>query len=275
MPMLRCEISQSLFDALTEKQRETGEPIASIVTDALADALQVDHATLFQVSAAGALVAGVTRGTITVGELAGHGDFGLGTFDDFDGEMVVVDGTIYQMTKDGVSIAPDDGRVPFAVITHFVPETDTGLAEISAFDDLTDQLDALRTTDNEFFAVRLDGRFDHVKTRVVCRSDGPTTLVDAAAHQAESELEDVDGVVVGFWSPEYTSAVTVPGWHLHFLTGDRLAGGHLLTCLGTDVRVRTQHLSDFRVALPETETFLRADLGQDPSEALRRAERDG
>lgn len=274
MPALRCEISQSLFDAIEERTGRTGESVDHVVMDALSDALQLDHATLFQISTAGALVAGVSRGVVTVAELRAHGDFGLGTFADFDGEMVVSDGVVYQVTQDGVRIADNDAIVPFAVVTHFMPESSTTLAAVAAFDDLVEQLDELRVTSNEFFAVRIEGRFAHVKTRAVCKTDGPASLVDVAAAQATFELDDVEGVIVGFWTPEYLTSVAVTGWHLHFLTADASAGGHLLAIRAENLTAQTQPLADFRMALPETPAFLAADLSRDVSSEIATAEAD-
>jgi acetolactate decarboxylase len=259
---------------LAARRTQTGETTDHIVMSALADALQVEHSTLFQISTTGALIEGVTQGAITVGELLRHGDLGLGTFADFDGEMVVVDGAAYQVTRDGVSAAADETPVPYAVVTHFLPEKTTDFATVASFDDLTGRLDALRTTGNEFFAVRLDGSFDHVKTRAVCKSDESASLVDAASRQAKFEFRGVEGVIVGFWTPEYAKSVNVAGWHLHFLTDDRRGGGHLLACGGSALRVQVQHLSDFRMAIPETAAFLKADLTRDASRALDWAEKD-
>jgi acetolactate decarboxylase len=68
-------------------------------------------------------------------------------------------------------------------------------------------------------------------------------------------------------------ALGVPGYHLHFLTSDRRAGGHLLRCAARRVLVQIQHECDFRVSLPENAQFLRADLTRDPSAELDRVER--
>jgi len=274
MPTLNCEISQSLLDALATRSRQTGETIDRIVISVLGDALQIKHATLFQISTAGALVEGVTQGAITVGELARHGDFGLGTFADFNGEMVVVDGTTYQVTRDGVKVAGNDAVVPFAVVTRFMPENGIDLETVVSFDDLTGRLDALRSTGNQFFAVRIDGRFDRVKTRAVCKVEGSASLVDAASSQVEFEFRDVAGILVGFWTPEYAKSVNIAGWHLHFLTADRRGGGHLLDCRATGLHAQVQHLSDFHMAIPETAAFLKADLTRDRSDELTKAEKD-
>ena len=274
MARLICDVPQSLLDALAAQKARTGESVDHIVTTALADAFQVEHATLFQISTTAALVEGVTRGAITVSQLSRHGDFGLGTFAEFDGEMVMLEGTVYQVTRCGVTVPGGDAQVPFAVVTHFLPESSAALGDITSFDDLVRDVDALRNTGNDFFAVRIDGRFDYVKTRAVGKSDGSASLVAAASAQAEFEFEGVEGVLVGFWAPIYAKALNVPGWHLHFLTADRSGGGHLLTCRARGLRAQVQHFSDFHLALPETAEFLRADLTRDTSRELDKAEKD-
>ena len=263
------------MEALETRRLQTGETVDHLVMRALADALQVDHATLFQVSTAGALIEGVTSGAVTVGELVLHGDLGLGTFADLDGEMVVLDGTIYRVRGDGiVSVADDADLVPFAVVTEFSPESRTHFDGIESLEDLLARLDALRNTNNQFFAVRLEGAIDVVKTRAVCKVDEEETLVQAAAQQAEFEFRGVEGVLVGFWAPEYAKSVNVSGWHLHFLTSDRSGGGHVLACRGASMWAEIQHLADFRMAIPETAAFLTADLSADTSAALDKAERE-
>ena len=127
MPRLDVEVYQSLLDALTTRCNETSESVRHFVSRVLSDALGLDHSTLFQVSTTGALVQGVYKGAVTVGELRKHGDFGLGTFEGLDGEMVVVDGRFYQVQSDGrITEPPDAAPVPFAVVTTFRPNTRSG-----------------------------------------------------------------------------------------------------------------------------------------------------
>jgi len=273
MPQLRCEISQSLMNALQTRARTTGEPVDHVVMRAIADHLEVPHATLFQVSTSGALVEGISQGVVTVGELKRHGDLGLGTFADLDGEMVVVDGRFWRVPGAGaVREAAASDLAPFAVVTSFHSERSIELARVVSIDDLLGQLDQLRTSNNLFFAVRMDGRFSHAHTRAVCKQAG-VRLVDAAAKQAEFKFHDIVGTIVGFWTPEYAKAVNIAGWHLHFLSEDRLGGGHVLDIAGIDLKAQVQHLDDFRMAIPESPEFLKADLRRDPSSALNKAEK--
>ena len=229
--------------------------------------------TLYQVSTAGALVEGIYQGAVRVGTLREHGDLGLGTFENLDGEMVVVDGRFFQVRADGsVRECDDDALSPFAVVTRFTPEAAVTLAHCPDLSHLTAQFDGLRDTDNLFFALRVDGHFDVIHTRAMCRTKEGVPLVQAAAVRPEFEFHEVSGTLVGFWTPEYAKALNVPGYHLHFVSADRQKGGHLLQCRGSNLRLQIQREGDFRVVLPETADFMKADLRRDPAADLAQAE---
>lgn len=97
-------------------------------------------------------------------------------------------------------------------------------------------------------------------------------MVAAAGQQREFHLNQVRGTLVGFWSPGYLQTILVPGYHLHFLSDDRQSGGHLLGCAGRNLRAQVRREADFRVSLPESSSFLQADLTRDPTEDLKHAE---
>lgn len=59
------------------------------------------HHTLFQTSTIEALLGGNYDGDVTFAELGARGDFGLGTLDALDGEMVALDGAFYQIKAGG------------------------------------------------------------------------------------------------------------------------------------------------------------------------------
>jgi acetolactate decarboxylase len=273
MPELNCEVSTGLWRLLQDRSHRTNEPIAHVVNKALADYFEIAHHTLYQVSTATALVEGIYQGAVRVETLRGHGDLGLGTFEDLDGEMVIVDGHFFQVRCDGSVREVDDAVLsPFAVITRFAPEPAVTLNQCPDLTHLTSRFDSLRHSDNVFFALRVDGRFDYVRTRAMCRTEEGVPLVQAAAVQPEFEFHDVKGTLVGFWSPEYAKTFNVPGYHLHFVSDDRTRGGHLLQCRGSDLRLQIQREGDYHIALPETEDFLKADLHRDPAADLAQAE---
>jgi acetolactate decarboxylase len=273
MPELNARVDEHVWDALHAHARRSGAPIDHLVNRALAEFLGVGHHTLYQVSTAGALVEGVYQGAVSVALLREHGDFGLGTFEDLDGEMVVLDGDVYRVTSDGaVHPVGDDVLTPFAVVTRLDGETATILEPVANLRALTDALDGMRPSSNVFFAVRVAGEFDRVHVRAACRTAPGVKLVEATAHQAEFELVGVAGTMVGFWSPPYASGFEVAGYHLHFITDDRTAGGHVLELSGAGLSARLQEEGDVHLALPDNAAFRGADLAHDPTGDLDRAE---
>lgn len=216
---------------------------------------------LYQTSLMSALIAGIYEGEATYGEIRKHGDFGLGTFNDLDGEMVGFDGTFYQLRSDG-SVRPvtGDEKTPFAVVTFFRPEQELDVAEQMTKSDLLAMIE--RVTDaNLFTAVRADGIFDEVHTRTVRRQPRPfPSLTEAAKHQAEKVFTNVEGTLAGFRSPTYAQGIGVAGFHLHFLQQDKHAGGHALDYRLRAGKVQICTVHDLRVELPTSAEFLRTNF---------------
>jgi acetolactate decarboxylase len=273
VPEISADVPASLKAALDEEVSRTGRPISSVVTAALAQYLEKPIHTVFQVSTSGALVAGVYDREVSVQTILEHGNFGLGTFANLDGEMVVIDGHAYQVHGSGVVLkaAPDAGA-PFAVVTWFDPDTDVTIAPVSSFKDLEARCDEYRRSGNIFYALRLDGRFKRVRTRAVNPPQPGTRLVEAANAQSEFTFGDIDGTLVGLWSPGFSSAFSVAGHHFHFLSADRQHGGHLLDVEADALRLKVEALTSFHLALPESEAFLKADLSKSTAEELAYAE---
>ena len=271
--MMLVPISKSLQSALEKLSKETGEPISQLVSDTLSRCLGIPLHTLFQVSTSGALVQGVYERAVSSSLLLNYGDFGLGTFENLDGEMVVLDGAIYQVRSDGkVTKIEKDVGTPFAVVTHFVADQDQMIENASSVKDLTKICDRYRDSDNLFYAFRIDGHFGQVHTRAMRETREGLPLAKAAAIQPEFEFTGVDGTLVGIWAPQFSSTLNIAGYHFHFLSEDRSKGGHLLECSGKHLRMRVERLNDFHLSLPESEEFLRADLTKDTSKDLAYAE---
>ena len=274
MPQLNCTLSAGLWELLQRQSKETNDPVSHIVSSALATHFGVAHHTLYQVSTSTALVEGIYQGAVRIGTLREHGDLGLGTFESLDGEMAIVDGHVYQVRCDGsVREVGDDVLIPFAAITRFDPNTQVDLQQCPDLNHLLAQFDELRDSDNIFYSIRVDGHFDTMHTRAVCKVEEGGTLVQAAAVQPEFKFQNVSGTLVGFWTPAYAKTLNIPGYHLHFLSENRTQGGHVLGCSGSGLHLQLQRTDDLHVALPETEAFLKGDLTRDPSAELEKAER--
>ncbi len=219
------------------------------------------QAELYQTSLMTALLEGVYEGDVTYGELSKHGDFGLGTFNDLDGEMVGFEGTFYQLRSDGSAtrVRPEQ-KTPFAVVTYFTPDKTIDIAAEFGKEQLTAKLVELVDA-NHFVAVRVDGVFNEVRTRTVKRQQRPfPPLTEATANQDVKTFANVSGVLAGFRSPLFAQGIGVAGLHVHFLRQDKEAGGHVLEFTLSKGTLQIQTLSGLHVELPDTAEFGQADL---------------
>jgi acetolactate decarboxylase len=271
---MTCNLPDSLYEALRERLQTENESRDHVVSVALSQYLGKPIHTLFQVSTSAALVEGLYQGAVRVSRLLRHGDFGLGTFIDLDGEMVVLDGICYQVSSSGaVAVIDGDQLIPYAVVTRFKAEFSKQFQRLNSFSELIAVCDELRDSDNVFYAFRVEGRFDLMKTRVMKAVPEGTNLRAAASGQQEFVFQNATGSLIGLWSPGFAGSFSVSGYHFHFLSSDRQKGGHVLECQASDVVVAGCAINEMHVSLPETEEFLKADLTRDPQADLMKAER--
>lgn len=217
----------------------------------------------FQTSMMSALLNGVYDGEMTFAELARHGDFGLGTFNALDGEMVLIDGAFFALRADGRAhpVAPD-WKTPFASVMFFEAELEQPVAgplDRAGFEAL---LDAIAPKRNGFYAIRLDGRFAHVEVRTVPRQQRPyPPMVEVVKHQPRFEYRDISGSLIGFRLPDYTVGINVPGYHLHFIDDARSCGGHMTDFTLAEGRVAIDHTINLHLEIPQhSDAFDRAEL---------------
>ncbi len=216
---------------------------------------------IYQISTIGALMQGRYEGALSCGELKKTGDFGIGTFDGLDGELIELDGKIFQVKTDGIAYpVSDNEKVPFAVNTFFHADKSFTLENIK-FSDVQTQLDSFLSAKNSIYAIRINGQFSMVKTRSVPKQEKPyPPLTDAVKNQKVFELKNVRGTLVGFRFPAYFEGLNGAGYHFHFLTEDKKSGGHVLDFQADSLKIETGKNRSFFMQLPETAEFDKADL---------------
>jgi acetolactate decarboxylase len=236
-----------------------------------------NHDTVYQVSTIDALVQGLYDGQISIRDLKSHGDFGLGTFHALDGEMVFLDGRVYQVRSDGVACLADDRTtVPFAAVTYFSPDRTLALPSVTNLAGLAGALDNALPTQNIFYAVRVDGKFSYVKTRSVPRQQKPyPPLVEVAKSQPTFEFNNVSGTIIGIRCPQFAKGLNVPAWHFHFITENRSAGGHLLDVRfeGSEVQAQIDPTSEYHLVLPDSPEFYNLNTAQDLQADVKKVEK--
>ena len=234
---------------------------------------QVQEQALHQVSTIDALMQGVYDGNTKLTELATKGDFGIGTLNALDGELILENGQFYQVKSDGKVYRPSgETLTPFASVVKFAPEDSMEVHNLD-FPKLKHIVDSLMKSPNYFYAIRLDGEFESVHTRSVPAQQKPyPELVVVTRNQPEFNIPATSGKLTGFFCPEFVKGINIAGYHLHFLSDDKKTGGHLLGFQLKSGMLKLDRISKFEMQLPETDSFQASEFKTDRSEQVKEAE---
>jgi acetolactate decarboxylase len=229
---------------------------------------------VFQNAPINALLAGCYSGTMSIHDLAKRGDFGFGTLDALDGEMIVLDHAFYQIKPDGKAYRlSNEDTSPFATVIFFRPEQELFPEKAMGYKEMTGFLDAKLPSENLIYAIKIEGKFPSLKVRSAARQKKPfPVLTEAIKEQKIFELKSQEGTLVGFRFPPYATGINVPGYHFHFLNKDKTLGGHVLDLQVEGVRIQIDKSHNLSLELPETEEFLKFRFEADAKEAIRKVE---
>jgi acetolactate decarboxylase len=229
---------------------------------------------LFMSSPINALLEGLYRDDITIATLKTKGDFGIGTFNNLDGELIALQGNYYRIDLDGdAHLAQPEIKTPFATVCPFQPMLAEEIRQTMTHEAFMLQLGDLLPSDNMFYAIYMEGRFKHVKTRSVPWTENYRPLSEATDHQKIRHFEDVRGHLIGFYTPGFVPSVNVPGYHFHFINETMSAGGHVLTCEPASIHIQLQIFHSMELHLPMTLDYLTATFTRDAVKDLHKAER--
>ena len=232
----------------------------------------------FQVSTLQALAMGYSKSVITVEELLRHGILGLGTFEDVDGEMIVLDGKCYRAQNNGDVVPAENERgVPFASVCDFQSYRTEELGKMENIDQIKLWLTLRIEEDfglNSMYAVRIDGEF----LKVDARSESGTkahhvTLKDAlSVTQKAFIFENIKGSLVCIYYPDYMDGINAAGWHLHFLSEDKQYGGHVFDISLMQGSVSFCKITRVEIQIPDTPAFDTYDLREASEEEIKSVE---
>ncbi|GAB2027433.1 acetolactate decarboxylase [Lactovum odontotermitis] len=185
-------------------------------------------AALYQFNTLASLMSGFYDGQISVSDITQHGDFGLGSFDQVDGEMIVLDGQVYQARGDNsVRIADSAQTSPYLAVTQQKADVKFGLMGNFNLTETEKQIENRLISRNLFHSVKIHGDFPRMKIRMATKTPSGVGFDVVSAHQAEYELSDLTGTIVGFWAPSLFQGAALAGFHLHFISDDKTVGGHV------------------------------------------------
>ncbi len=233
---------------------------------------------IYQISTLQALALGYTRSVVTVKELLNHGDIGLGTFEDVNGEMIVVDGVCYRAIEDGTAkkAAPDMG-VPFASVAKadFLPGFE--VEDITDIEKLKLSLTLKIEEDfglNSMHIARIDGTFHRVcaRSESAYRSQHVDLKDILSKTQRDFVFEQISGTLVCIYYPDYMDGINAPGWHVHFLSSDRSRGGHVFDLSIAKARIHLTKINHIEIQLPGEPAFDTYSLKEASGDDIKKVE---
>ena len=233
---------------------------------------------MYQVSTLQALALGYSRAVISVGELLQEGNTGLGTFEDVNGEMIVMGGQCYRADQSGRVSEVDPGTgVPFAAVAKLYGQQQFSLENMPDIEAIRTEL--TRKIEEEFglnsmHIVQIDGEFEMVDAR----SEAPyrshhVTLKEVLGKTQQAFLfEHIRGSLVGVYFPDYMDGINMPGWHLHFLSEDRSKGGHVFDVSLKAGVAKVDKITNIYINLPKEAAFDTYSLKQDLQAEIKSVE---
>ncbi len=225
---------------------------------------------IYQYSVFSALANKVYTGNITVSQVKENGDIGLGTFNSLNGELIMLDGEVYQLLSDGtIRHSADTELLPFVVTTFFDDDQHLQLKECSAYEVLKGFIEKRLPSPNFFYGFRITGAFQSITCGGAEKQEYPfsKTLGEALVDRPKFQAENIKGTMVGFWFPAHTGKINIAGFHLHFISDDRKMAGHVMDFNATDMEIGIDRIDQINITLPQTEDFGKAviDLSQEYS----------
>lgn len=244
-----------------------------------ANAAETERDSIAQVALLQSLAQGYFGGTITAGELLALGDTGIGTFEGLNGEMIVMDGKMYQALGDGrVIVTPDSTIIPYATVSFFDKDVALPLKNIKNKAEFEKALNETveKNGKNSFYMVRLDAEFPSILFRSEYGSKPPyPTLVEALkGKQTEFTEKNIKGTLIGLYCPSYMGELNTPGWHFHFVSQDKKKGGHILELSLNKGTIYLDKSDKFTMIVPDDQKFHSFNLAKDMSADIKSAEHD-
>jgi acetolactate decarboxylase len=237
--------------------------------------LAQDKNVFYQYSTINALLEGYFEGNLTCGELKKHGNFGLGTFNQLNGELILLNNVCYRSLTDGsIELVNDSVKTPFASVSFFTPMSHVVGDKALNYLSLCHLLDSISPSKNVVIAVQITGTFSHIKLRSVPPQTKPyRKLVEIVKTQPTFEYQGISGTLVGFRCPEFAKGFNVPKYHFHFISNDKSKGGHVLDLVAKNTNIDLQLLRNLDVQLPNNAEFDTLELESDKAKELEKVEK--
>lgn len=217
---------------------------------------------MFQVTPFSSFLKGGFDGYYSVENLAKEGDFGIGCYSQLDGLFLSYKGKFYHINSKGqIKGARRRWKVCYAQMTKFNPEYTFELENTRNYKLTCDAIDDEIKTRNLPFAILIKGTFYYLKLHSFkTPKRRPQTLEIALEEQANYHYEEVEGYMIGFWTPKYWENMTSPGYQFYFLCKTLKKGGYVKDMHLKKGEVQVMPIQNMEFFLPDKPSFDRLKL---------------
>lgn len=237
-------------------------------------AINPQYNRLFTAGYAHAFIGGLYDGYYPYNELKLNGDFGLGAPDKLDGELIVLNGKVYQTQHTGKTFEiSNTALTPYAVVNFFKADAKYTFKRSISRQELYSYLDSILPNRNGIYAIHIRATFKTVKTRAFPPVTKPyKPLAEMLSLQQFFNFNTTRGDLVGYKLPEYMDGANITGYHFHFLSEDKSSGGHIIDFTAENLSIEIDSLDSFTVDIPQNEDFKKLDFSTDRREELKSVE---
>ncbi|NML37920.1 acetolactate decarboxylase [Chitinophaga sp. G-6-1-13] len=256
-------------------------PILALLITLSASARQpvkdTTHHQLFTAGVASGLIGGLYDGFYPIDSLQTKGDFGLGAPDKIDGELLFLNGKAYQTQYTGktTEVSHKQQLTPFSMVNFFHADMIFTVQQPMDKAALYHYLDSLLPNMNGMYAIHIRGRFSSLKTRAFPPVHEPPypSLASMLDKQCFFQFNSCRGDLVGYRLPPYMDNTNIAGYHFHYLSDKKDAGGHIVDVVTSDVVIAISILDSYTVQIPSSPAFDHFDFKKNRQEDIKSVER--
>ena len=215
-----------------------------------------------QASTVNAVLNGLYDGEMTFGDLKKYGNFGIGYFHKMGGEALAMDGVFYRIKSDGLTeIVKDSDTTPFFTVTFFEANTDNFTNRKFDLKGLKEYLLTMMPRKKSFYAIKVSGIFDSLNARTFLSQAKPYPEVNQVLKtQTEFKFTNTEGILIGFYTPEFLEGIGIPGFHFHYLSQDKTRGGHVIDLNVNSVTIEFIEIPILQIVFPKNAEYQDSDL---------------
>lgn len=228
---------------------------------------------IYQFSTIGALMSGYFSPDQDVYKVCSCSSIGLGCSENLNAEMTILNGIPYTATAEEALKTPTAQLdVPFYQVTNFDQFQEYHIGEAS-IKNIEQFVRAVIPLNNNFIALRIEAIFNRITLRRPYASPDRRSIQEVSDNQEVSTYTEIKGYLVGFWTPEIFGRISVPGFHLHFISEDKSISGHVLDYHFSSALLQCEEKNVIEITHPKTSTFKNLNIDiEGLDEVIRKVE---